>query len=207
MPRIYFYKLTTDNGGAPCVQDNLLSLAICKPMIRMRAQVGDLIFGFAANSLYRDNRLIYAAEISAKVCSGLYYRTPKFTKRGDCIYRWRNGRFERRKDARYHVEDHNLTHDLGAYPYYYRAKVLLSDDFRYFGGDGSAEYKSRYSLIKCAIEHLGQGQRVNLPKQLHDQFLELKRQVWGESHHKIIGQQSSDPRGTVSQRGRSSGVV
>ena len=42
MPRIYFYKLTTDNGGAPCVQDNLLSLAICKPMIRMAAQVGDL---------------------------------------------------------------------------------------------------------------------------------------------------------------------
>jgi hypothetical protein len=31
--RIYFYKLTADNGGAPCVEDGLLSLAICKPAI------------------------------------------------------------------------------------------------------------------------------------------------------------------------------
>jgi len=40
MARIYFYKLTTDDGGAPCVQDGLLSLAICKPMIRGTAEVG-----------------------------------------------------------------------------------------------------------------------------------------------------------------------
>jgi len=39
MPKIYFYKLTCDDGGAPCVQDGLLSLAICKPMIRSTAEV------------------------------------------------------------------------------------------------------------------------------------------------------------------------
>ena len=26
---IYFYKLTTDNGGAPCVYGSVLSLAVC----------------------------------------------------------------------------------------------------------------------------------------------------------------------------------
>jgi Nucleotide modification associated domain 2 len=49
MSDIYFYKLTADNGGAPCVRHGLLSLAICKPMIRKTAEEGDLTFGFAAN--------------------------------------------------------------------------------------------------------------------------------------------------------------
>jgi Nucleotide modification associated domain 2 len=46
MSDIYFYKLTADNGGAPCVRHGLLSLAICKPMIRKTAEEGDLTFGF-----------------------------------------------------------------------------------------------------------------------------------------------------------------
>jgi Nucleotide modification associated domain 2 len=45
MNNTYFYKLTADNGGAPCVRYGLLSLAICKPMIRKTAKEGDLIFG------------------------------------------------------------------------------------------------------------------------------------------------------------------
>jgi len=49
MSQIYFYKLTVDDGGAPCAERGLLSLAICKPMIRRTAQKGDLIFGFAGN--------------------------------------------------------------------------------------------------------------------------------------------------------------
>lgn len=34
MQRVYIYKLTGDDGGAPCVCDGILSLAICKPAIR-----------------------------------------------------------------------------------------------------------------------------------------------------------------------------
>jgi hypothetical protein len=207
MSRIYFYKLTADNGGAPCVQDSLLSLAICKPMIRMKAQPGDLIFGFAANSLYPDNRLIYIARISGRVCNGMYYREFKFANRGDCIYRWQNGRFERRKDAKYHAEERNLTRDIGTSPDYDRATVLLSNDFRYFGGGGSSEYKSGYPLIRFAVELLGQGHRVNHPKELPDKLWELKQQIWRETHHKIMGKASSDPQGGVSHRSRSCGVV
>jgi hypothetical protein len=71
--RIYFYKLTADNGGAPCVEDGLLSLAICKPAIRSTARCGDVIFGFAANSLHPDNRLIYIARVTEKSKDGLYF--------------------------------------------------------------------------------------------------------------------------------------
>lgn len=75
------------NGGAPCVQDRLLSLAICKPMIRSTAEPEeDLIFGFAANSLHCDNRLIYIARIEEKVRNGDYYREKRFADRGDRVY-------------------------------------------------------------------------------------------------------------------------
>ena len=56
MTKIYIYKLTTDNGGAPCIKDGTLSLAICKPAIRSTAVKDHIILGFAANSLYSDSR-------------------------------------------------------------------------------------------------------------------------------------------------------
>ena len=91
--RIYFYKLTT--GGAPCVQNGLLSLAICKPIIRSTAEKNDIIFGFAANSLHADNRLIYLARVTEKLCHGCYYNDTRYAQRRDCVYRYNKaGRFE-----------------------------------------------------------------------------------------------------------------
>ncbi len=207
MARIYFYKLTADNGGAPCVQDGLLSLAICKPKIRMTAQPNDLIFGFAAKSLYSDNRLIYIARISKRVCYGEYYKDTKFTRRPDCIYQWRNDHFERRKNASYHEKEGDLTHDLGTHPEYRRATVLLSDDFRYFGGSGTSEYKSGYPLLRDAVEHLGIGERVKHLERLSAELRKLQQQVWRDTHRKTMGKQSRDPDGGVCHRTRSCGIV
>jgi hypothetical protein len=67
MRKLYFYKVRVDNEGAPCVQDGLLSLAICKPGIRSTAKEGDIVFGFAADSLHEDNRFLYVARITKKV--------------------------------------------------------------------------------------------------------------------------------------------
>lgn len=80
--RIYAYKLTTDNGGAPCVDGgHLLSLAICKPFIRTTAAVGDLIFGFASNRLSADNRLIYIARVTTVEADGDYYEKARAQRR------------------------------------------------------------------------------------------------------------------------------
>jgi len=49
MGAFYLYKMIVNDGGAPCVQDSLLSLAICKPMIRSAAREGSTLLGFAAN--------------------------------------------------------------------------------------------------------------------------------------------------------------
>lgn len=204
MEQIFFYKLTTDNGGAPCIENGLLSLAICKPRMRASAETGDWIFGFAANSLHRDNRLVYIARVTEKVIGGRYYDVPRFARRGDCIYERRGGRFIWRHRALHHGPS-DLIHDLGESPDYPRANVLLSDDFRYFGGGGSANYKTLYPRIKKAVEELGRGHRRNHGDELRSQLLALRVQVWKEIRQKVAVKPSSAPDQKACHRTRSLG--
>lgn len=206
MAKIYFYKLTTDNGGAPCVQDGLLSLGICKPRIRSTAEPGDLIFGFAATSLHPDNRLLYIACVTKKISDGRYYTTKKYARRGDCIYARRGDRFVWCKGALHHGPKH-LVHDLGPYPNYEMANVLLSEDFRYFGRNGSADYKSRYPQIKQAVERLGRGHRTRHNPRLRRELLALKREVWKSTRKKVLGAPTSKPSRGACHRSRSCGIV
>jgi hypothetical protein len=206
MTQIYFYKLTADNGGAPCVQDGMLSLAICKPFIRTGARCGDLIFGFAADSLHEDNRLIYIARVTEKVLGGDYYVNPHFARRADCVYERHGDEFRWRAGALYHGPRHR-GRDLGPHPSYPRAEVLLSDDFRYFGRDGTADYKSRYPVVGAAVQHLGRGHRVYHDEPLRLELRRLKRQTWSEVGRKVAGNPTSGPRRGASHSGGSCGVV
>lgn len=206
MGRIYFYKMTADTGGAPCIRKGLLSLAICKPMIRSNATEGDLIFGFAANSLHRDNRLIYAARVTRKLPGGEYYKDKRYADRGDCIYEFRSSHFVWRTGALHHGPEH-LVHDLGSFPEYARANVLLSTDFRYFGAAGTDEYKSMFRLVRNAVERLGRGLRVHHGIELHDQLLKLADWVWHCTRRKVLGSPTSAPSRRVCYWAGSCGVV
>jgi len=189
---IYFYKLVADSGGAPCVWRGMLSLAICKPMIRKTAAVGDLVFGFAANSLSPDNRLIYVARVTNKLSGGAYYMSDRYSRREDCIYEFKKGTLKRRKGAKHHQSAEDLVHDLGRPPSYPRANVLLSVDFRYFGGAGTAQYKSKFPRVKRAVELLGRGHRVQRPStELREQLLAMADWIWGSSTEKVIGSPTS----------------
>jgi hypothetical protein len=205
--RIYFYKLTVDAGAAPCVERGMLSLAICKPMIRGGADVDDLIFGFTASSLDPRNRLIYAARVTKKLIDGEYFKSDNYTSRDDCIYAFQRGRYVRRRNAKFHDKPSDLTHDLGDPPEYTRANVLLSTDFRYFGINGTDEYKSRYELIRKAVRNLGRGQRVNLATGLREQFFAMKKWLWRKSESKVLGQPTDAPSGGSCHRSRYFSVV
>jgi Nucleotide modification associated domain 2 len=207
MPRIYFYKLTADSGGAPCVKGGLLSLAICKPMLRGTAEIGDLIFGFAANSLHRDNRLLFVARVTNTLRNGGYYKDSRYAQRGDCIYRFRTGRFVRRKDAQHHPRPEDLTHDLGTPPNYAKANVVLSKDFRYFGRAGTSEYKYRFARVKDAVEALGRGHRVRHGQALYKELLDMADWVWQSARHKVMGLPTSAPSRQSCHRGGFCGVL
>ncbi|MBR0793754.1 hypothetical protein JQ631_32130 [Bradyrhizobium manausense] len=201
LQRIYIYKLTVDAGAAPCIRQNVLSLAICKPTIRRVASEGDLIFGFTANSLDNRNRLIFAATITKKLAKGEYFRKRKYLSREDCIYRYQSGRLVRRKNAKYHERPQDLVHDLGHQPDYVRSNVLLSSDFRYYGAAGTDEYKSHFPLIRRAVENLGRGHRVNLSRSLADEFLQLKLHLWCLSARRVLGQPTNKPTREACYRG------
>jgi hypothetical protein len=49
-PRFILYRLQTDSGAAPNVHGNVCSLAICKPVVRRSAKVGDYIIGLRGRS-------------------------------------------------------------------------------------------------------------------------------------------------------------
>ena len=180
MLNVYIYKMTVDNSGAPCIWNNVLSLAICKPAIRSSAPEGSVILGFAANDLYANNALVYAATVTSRIEDGKYFTLPQFRGRPDSIYRRVNGRFEWRRDAKFHSAT-DLRRDLGLHPEYKRAHVLISKgqkNFRYFGGDCPLDYKVRFPLTKRLIENLGQGHRVNISADLRKEIEELVRNVF-----------------------------
>lgn len=195
MAKIYYYKLSTDNGGAPCVTPSLLSLAICKPMIRSTASVGDILIGFAANGLQDDNRLIYIARVSQKLVDGNYYRMGKYQKRGDCIYVWRKGRLVFKNRALYHGTPRDLLRDVGAPPRHPRANTLLSHEFCYFGASGTDAYKKAFPEVGKAFRMLARGHRVNHRPQMHAQLETLVSRVCtldgpcvkGQPHNPVPG--------------------
>lgn len=161
MGRIYLYKLASVNGGAPCVADGLLSLAICKPMIRASARDGDLLVGVAANSVDPGNRLVYVARVTDRLVDGRYYKDRRYAGRADCIYQWAGNGYAVRKGGLYHGSQEDLVHDLGLDSAYPRANVLLSTEFRYFGTTGPADYRQEFPHFANAVARLGRGHRVN----------------------------------------------
>lgn len=207
MPKIYFYKLTVDDGGAPCVEDGVLSLAICKPFIRSTAEVGDIVIGFAANSLHKDNRIIYVARVTEKLKNGDYYKQSKYKRRADCIYEWLGGLFVQRAGALYHGSPADLAKDLGKHPSYPRANTLLSQEFCYFGASGSATYKTAFTLVGAAVTALRQNHRVNHDPKLLNQLEKLARGNCKLDGVCVKGKPTSEPRCGVSHRGGGCGVV
>jgi len=198
-PQIYFYKMTTDNGGAPFVTENLLSLAICKPMIRSTAIQGSIIFGFGARSTIGE-RLVYIAEVTDKLFSGEYYDRGKYKSRKDCIYYRQDDLLLWRPGSIYHHDGSGTSQDVGKPPHT-KAKVLLSTKFRYLGNKGTENYKEKYPEIANAVFKLAQGHRVNHSKEIVEELLRLKKELWKQyPNKKIIGSQiESDTSGNCGE--------
>lgn len=191
--KIYVYKLTVDNGGAPCIHGGLLSLAICKPKIRSVANEGDLILGFGAKRY--GERLLYVAEVTEKPKTGEYYRSKKYRQRHDCIYRDAHGNAQRKEDAKYHHKSDERRKDVGMH--FEIAHVLLSRDFRYFGKEGKDEYMRNFPLLAKLVKKLKRGHRVNYSKPVSCALLELKNQVWRKYRRMKIGSPTDDDRTRV----------
>ena len=188
-PKIYVYKMTTDNGGAPCVKHGILSLAICKPEIRRMAKEGAIIFGFGAKKAKYEERLIYVAKVTKQLSPGEYYQNKSgYLDRPDCIYEYKTDRksAKRRSGTIFHLDPKWLKHDVGKN--FERGYVLLSEkeNFRYFGAQGNHGYR-KHSKIKKLVTGMGRGYRVNHDSELYNQLSFLQSEILDGNGVKEIG--------------------
>jgi len=182
-PEIFIYKMVVDNGGAPCVAGNLLSLAICKPKIRKAAGKEALIFGFGGKKY--DERLIYIARVTDQLAGENYYQLRKYARRPDCIYKSANGKAELKKSAKFHTDSDHRKRDVGLE--FENAYVLISHDFRYFGKQGTTDYKKDFPNLKKLVEGLKRGHRNHLNPELRKELIELKDVAWKTNKRMTIG--------------------
>ena len=173
-PRIFLYKLRTDNGGAPAVYRGRLSLAICKPRIRATAEVGDWIVGIAGKSLHPDSGLLYIAQVDEVLENGEYYRDRRFARRPDAVYEWKGRRLKLRTDPRFHGPE-NAGSDIGGGPDYTQARVLLSSKFRYYGRASSTWYAAISSLAHQMGQARGIGHKVELTEMEYKAWMKVIR--------------------------------
>ena len=189
-PDIYVYKMVADNGGAPCVSGNLLSLAICKPKIRRTAGKESLIFGFGGKGY--EERLIYIARVTGKLEGNAYYRQREYARRADCIYRLENDQPVRKLSAKYHLDSDQRKKDVGLH--FENAFVLMSEDFRYLGQKGTDDFKKRYPNLRRLIDNLKQGHRRFNSPELRDELLTLKDEIWTKYRRMQVGIPSEKDR-------------
>jgi hypothetical protein len=187
--KLYIYKLISDEGGAPCVQGELLSLGICKPKIRSTANKGDIIFGFLGSTVDSEERLTYIAVVTNKETAGDYYTEPEYRRRRDSIYRKLGSKLVIKQRRNYgHDFPEQIIKDIGQvdrFGNYPKANVLLSTDFRYFGDSNIIQYRANTTIVEC-LNSLNQGHRVNHKDELRIALLKLKLSVWKNHPGKLV---------------------
>lgn len=123
--RLYSYIVATDDGFAPCAQGSVCTLAICKPVIRRVAQVGDWVMGTTPKR-HGARKLIYLMQVGRIATFADYYRSRMFRRRKDNIYRpICKGKYKQLKNDA-HKHKHRRK-DLST------DRVLIARRFAYFG--------------------------------------------------------------------------
>lgn len=150
MPSIHSYVVRYDSGFAPNPFYGACTLATCKPDIRQTAAIGDWVVGSGSNDrkIRRGGHLVYAMRVTDALSFIEYDAHPRFGKKkpfrrgsrkqscGDNIYyrdpvddTWRQRDSFHTLDNGQPNPDH-IARDTGV------DRVLISDDFVYFGGEG-----------------------------------------------------------------------
>ena len=178
MPRLHTYVMAYDSGFAPNPFYGFCTLATCKPKIRRSAVEGDWIVGTAsaARATRRGGFLVYAMKVTGALDFDQYWADTRFQHKkpirngskkqscGDNIY-WREAKTSpwRQLDSFHSKNDGSQRTDHTAKDTGVN-RVLFSDDFVYFGGEGPAlpiEHGIRAAILHKAIgEHRVDDQRV-----------------------------------------------
>jgi hypothetical protein len=78
--RVHTYVIATDAGSAPNYDPPFVTLAVCKPLIRRKAAIGDLILAFAGKPVnpYEPHAVVWAGIATEKMTFAEYWNDPRF---------------------------------------------------------------------------------------------------------------------------------
>jgi Nucleotide modification associated domain 2 len=182
--KLHSYVVARDYGFAPNPFFCVCTLATCKPKIRGAAAIGDWVMGTGSRQRNRHNHIVYAMRVTEALSFERYWNDPRFQKKkpnlrgskkqafGDNIYfRDATGRRWCQADSHHSLPDGspnptNVNSDTGT------NRVLLSNDFVYWGGSGPVLAKQflnfgPYHESVCA----GRGHRNHFPTQLVEEVI------------------------------------
>lgn len=150
MTRLYSYVVRYDSGFAPNPFYGYCTLATCKPKIRQFAEIGDWVVGSGSDdrAVRLGGCLVYAMRVTEVMTFDQYSTDSRF----DCKKPFRHGSrkqscgdniyFRENPGAAWQQRDSFHSQQNGALNADHVARdtgvnrILLSDDFVYFGGGG-----------------------------------------------------------------------
>ena len=142
---LYTYIVSKDAGFAPNPFHGFCTLACCRADIRRIAQEGDYVLGIGP--IKTGNRAVFAMKVKEAVKFDEYWRDRRFRKKRPDILK---GGVKALGDNIYHLDSEGIwrqlpsqhSHENGEQDWELTCKdvrgekVLIGDDFIYWGGDG-----------------------------------------------------------------------
>ncbi len=174
MTALYSYVLATDSGLAPKPFHGYCTLAVCKPKIRAKAQVGEIVIGtgIAARHVQRADQMIYVMSVTEVLTTGQYWNDPRFEIKkpnkssstnyvGDNIYESLDNGEWKQLTSLHNL--HDIERDLSV------QTVLVSDKIVYFGSNSRSLIKNFLEGSECQIKR-GPGHRTESRKAVIAKF-------------------------------------
>lgn len=142
---VFVYVVARDFGFAPNPFFGFCTLACCKPKIRSKAAIGDWVFGIAGGKLDRPGHCVFGMRVTDALTFDEYWTDGRFAPKepvrngsraamlGDNIYHRRSEDDPWQQEDSHHSrpdglpDESNIERDTGT------NRVLVSDDFLYFG--------------------------------------------------------------------------
>jgi hypothetical protein len=186
--RLHSYVVARDYGFAPNPFFGVCTLATCKPRIRSVAEIGDWVAGTGSKKRKREKYLVYVMRVTEAMTFSAYWNEPRFQVKkpslrgskkqafGDNIYSW-NAKAKLWCQANSHhsltdgtPNESNVRADTAA------DRVLISDDFVYWGGSGP---KIPATFLDYGPDHItlcvGRNHKNNFPAAFVEEFVACVR--------------------------------
>lgn len=178
---LFSYVLDHDYGFAPNPFGGISTLATCKPQIRDRAQIGDVVVGTGCKKRGRQGQLVHFLRVAEITTYDAYWNDPRFARKrpttngstmrafGDNIYR-RDAKGDWLQENSFHSLPDGSPNPLNRDHDTHSDKVLVANEFAYWGGSGPMipdEFRNWDGDTICA----GRAYRRHFAPGLEDAFL------------------------------------